>query len=272
MNDIEAGKLERLKQYFLQKGSAAIAFSGGVDSTFLVKVAYEVLGNKALAITLVSNSFPERERNAAVEFCKTLGITQVEINYDELEIPGFAENPQDRCYICKKALFKMIQNTAQSKGITTVCEGSNMDDTGDYRPGMRAIKEMGIESPLQYAQLTKQEIRNISKEYNLPTWDKPSLACLATRFVYGETITKEKLIMVGKAEQLLVDLGFSQMRVRLHGNIARIELLPQDFPRFMEDNIRTKVYQQLKSFGFSYVTLDLLGFKSGSMNLNINNK
>ncbi|MCQ2575888.1 MAG: ATP-dependent sacrificial sulfur transferase LarE [Treponema sp.] len=266
MTEIENSKLEKLKKFFIESGSAAIAFSGGVDSTFLAKVAHQVLGDKMIAITLVANSFPKRERNDAIDFCKKEGIPQLEIEYDELSVPGFKENPVDRCYLCKKELFKMVKSAAKERGISVVCEGSNMDDTGDYRPGLRAIKEMGVKSPLQYAELTKQEIRNLSKEYNLPTWDKPSLACLATRFVYGETITKEKLIMVGKAEQLLVDLGFRQMRVRLHGTMARIELLPEDFAKFMQEEIRTKVAEEFKSYGFSYVTLDIQGFRSGSMN------
>lgn len=267
MTDIEQQKLTKLKDFFRQKESAAVAFSGGVDSTLLVKVAHEVLGNKMIAVTLVSSSFPERERTAAAAFCRDNEIIQIEIEYDELSIPGFAENPKDRCYICKKELFKMIKKAAASKGITTVCEGSNMDDTGDYRPGLKAIKEMDIKSPLQVAGLTKAEIRNISREYNLPTWDKPGLACLATRFVYGEQITRDKLIMVGKAEQMLVDLGFKQMRVRLHGNIARIELLSQDFEKFMQEEIRNSVAKSFKEFGFSYITIDIQGFRSGSMNL-----
>ncbi len=266
MTEIENKKLSQLKDYFINAGKVAIAFSGGVDSTFLAKVAHDTLGDKMLAVTLVSNSFPARERNDATLFCQQEGIPQVEISYNELDIPGFAANPKDRCYICKKALFKMIKETAASKGITIVCEGSNMDDTGDYRPGLKAIKEMDIKSPLQIAALTKNEIRNISKELKLPTWNKPSLACLATRFVYGEEITKEKLIMVGKAEQLLVDLGFTQMRVRLHGNIARIEILPQDFEKIMKPEIRQKVDEEFRKFGFAYVTLDLKGFRSGSMN------
>lgn len=266
MTDIEKSKLMKLKAFFENEGSVAVAFSGGVDSTFLVKVAHEVLGNKMIAITLVANSFPARERNDASDFCKEEGIPQVEIEYDELKIPGFAENPVDRCYLCKKELFGMIKKEALSRGISTVCEGSNMDDTGDYRPGLKAIKEMDIKSPLQIAELTKAEIRNISKEMELPTWDKPSLACLATRFAYGETITKEKLIAVGKGEQLLVELGFKQMRVRIHGTIARIEVYPEDFEKIIKDEIRTLISRKFKEYGFSYVTLDLQGFRSGSMN------
>lgn len=268
MTDQEKEKLTKLQNFFADAGKAAVAFSGGVDSTFLVKVAHDVLGNKMIAVTLVAKSFPARERNDATQFCRNEGIPQLEIEYDELSIPGFAENPVDRCYICKKELFSKIKKAAAERGIFVICEGSNMDDTGDYRPGLKAIKEMDIKSPLQIAGLTKQEIRNISKDYNLPTWDKPSLACLATRFVYGETITKEKLEMVGKAEQLLVDLGFKQMRVRLHGTMARIELLPQDFERFMKDDVRIRIAAEFKSFGFSYVTLDIQGFRSGSMNEN----
>lgn len=266
MTPAEEDKLNKLRDFFKESGNAAIAFSGGVDSTFLAKVAHDVLGDKMVAITLVSTSFPGRERNDACKFCISEGIPQIEIKYNELEIPGFAENPKDRCYICKKEIFSKIINVAKEKGIFTVCEGSNMDDNKDYRPGLKAIKELGVKSPLQIAEFTKQEIRNVSKDLNLPTWDKPSLACLATRFVYGEPITPEKLVMVGKAEQFLFDLGFKQIRVRLHGTIARIELLPQDFEKFMKEEVRTKVAQEFIKYGFTYVTLDILGFRSGSMN------
>lgn len=262
----EDSKLDTLKSFFTDAGSVAVAFSGGVDSTFLAKVAHDVLGEKMLAITLVANSFPARERNDAIDFCETEGIPHIEIEYDELSIPGFKENPIDRCYICKKELFRMIKNAAKEHGITTVCEGSNVDDMGDYRPGLKAIKEMDVKSPLCIAGLSKDDIRILSKKLALPTWNKPSLACLATRFVYGEEITKEKLIMVGKGEQLLIDLGFKQMRVRLHGEIARIEVLPQDFEKIMQEEIRAQIVQKFKEYGFSYVTMDLQGFRSGSMN------
>lgn len=267
MTETEKEKLNSLKNFFQKEGSAAIAFSGGVDSTLLAKVAHDVLGQKMVAVTLVSNSFPAREKDEATAFCQKENIPQIQINYDELAIPHFSENPVDRCYICKKEIFKLILDAASKQGIATVCEGSNIDDTGDYRPGLKAIKELNVKSPLCIAGLTKKEIRSISKDLNLPTWDKPSLACLATRFVYGETITREKLIMVGKAEQLLVDLGFRQMRVRVHGNIARIEVQPEDFEKIMQIKIRSQITEEFQQLGFTYVTLDLQGFRSGSMNV-----
>lgn len=264
MTDIERQKLTKLKEYFQNLGNAAIAFSGGIDSTLLAKVCHDVLGNKMIAITLVSNSFPASERHETEVFCAKENITHLEIMYDELLIPGFRENSTDRCYHCKKALFTMIKSEAAKRGICNVCEGSNADDLGVYRPGLQAVKEMGVKSPLAAAGLKKSEIRNISKEIGISSWDKPSMACLATRFPYGEEITKEKLIRAGKAEQLLTELGFRQMRVRSHNDLARIELLPEDFEKFMQPEVREQVNKKFTEFGFVFVTLDIRGFRSGS--------
>lgn len=260
-------KKAALEAYLENLGSVVVAFSGGVDSTFLVKVAHDVLGERMMAVTATAPSFPERERKAAAEFCETEGIRHLETAHDELDIPGFAENPKNRCYLCKHGLFTMLKNIASEQGFAFVAEGSNMDDLGDYRPGLQAIQELDIRSPLREAGLTKQDIRDLSKEMGLPTWDKPSFACLASRFAYGEKITAGRLDMVGKAEQLLVDLGFRQMRVRIHdGSIARIEVLPADFGKIMEPPVREKIVRQFKAFGFTYVTLDLQGYRTGSMN------
>lgn len=261
-----ANKLEDLRAYLKSLGSVAIAFSSGVDSTFLLKVAHEVLGDKVIAITAQSHSFPRRERDEAKEFCEKEGIRQVICLCDELKIEGFAQNPPNRCYICKKALFQQICDLAKENGMAYVAEGSNMDDMGDYRPGLMAITELGIKSPLREAKLTKAEIRAYSKEMGLPTWDKPSFACLSSRFAYGEIITKEKLEMVEKAEALLMKYGFRQMRVRMHGLLARIEVLPEEFEKLMEESVRQEIYDQLKSYGFSYITVDLIGYRMGSMN------
>ena len=261
-----AGKLGLLKEYIASLESVAVAFSGGVDSTLLLRVAHDVLGDKAIAVTAKSISFPERELNEAKTFCTDNNIKQIICESEELEIEGFRDNPRNRCYLCKKELFTKILAIARENNIANVVEGSNLDDLGDYRPGLQAIEELGIKSPLRAAGLSKAEVRELSWELGLKTWDKPSFACLASRFVYGERITPEKLHMVGKAEELLISLGFKQFRVRIHGNIARIEILPEDFARIIQDDTRTKIYGTLKNLGFSYVTLDLKGYRTGSMN------
>ena len=185
---------------------------------------------------------------------------------EELEIEGFSKNPPNRCYLCKHELFEKIIKLAKENGIEYVAEGSNMDDNGDYRPGLRALAELDVHSPLRVAQLSKAEIRFLSHELQLPTWDKPSFACLASRFVYGERITAEKLAAVDKAEQLLWELGFKQFRVRVHGNLARIEVLPDELQRALAEPVRSTLHNKLQEYGFDYVTLDLLGYRTGSMN------
>ena len=257
-------KYQNLQNNLRSLESVCVAFSGGVDSTFLLYVAHQVLGDRAIAVTAQSCSFPKRELDEAKAFCESHGIPHFTCQSEELNIEGFRQNPENRCYLCKHELFEKIWEIAKQNGISAVAEGSNLDDNGDYRPGLIAVKELGIKSPLREAELTKAEIRELSKGLGLPTWDKQSFACLASRFVYGETISEEKLAMVDKAEQLLLDLGFHQVRVRIHGMIARIEIEPKEFEKLL--SVREKIYRQFQSFGFTYVTLDLLGYRTGSMN------
>ncbi|WP_033426660.1 MULTISPECIES: ATP-dependent sacrificial sulfur transferase LarE [Thermoanaerobacter] len=266
LDEILQQKLNVLKSYIKELGSLAVAYSGGVDSTFLIKVAYDVLGDKALAVTARSSTYPEREFNEAIKYIQEIGARHIAITSEELDVDGFSSNPIDRCYYCKKELFQKVWKVAKENGIDHIADGSNYDDLNDYRPGMKAAQELKVVSPLKFAKLTKKDIRALSKEMGLPTWNKPSFACLASRIPYGQLITREKLSMIDKAENFLIELGFRQLRVRHHGNIARIELGEKDYEKILNRDLMKKIAAKLKDIGFTYVTLDLEGYRTGSMN------
>lgn len=293
--DAQYEKFEALLDILAGLGKPAVAFSGGVDSTFLLRAAkiaseYACVDTDSasgsgdawansdavsepgdaqgepVAITVDSDFVPAREGNEAADICSHEGVPQIVLHVSSEDIDGFGDNPPDRCYICKKYMFTKIKETAASEGCACVVEGSNTDDVGDYRPGRRALSELGIKSPMQEAGLSKEDIRALSKDMGLETWNKPSFACLASRFEYGQKITEEKLRMVEAAEQSLFDMGLAQVRVRVHGLIARIEVPEEDIEKLAGSGMRKEITERFRALGFAYTALDLEGYRTGSMN------
>ncbi|MDR2036212.1 MAG: ATP-dependent sacrificial sulfur transferase LarE [Coriobacteriales bacterium] len=266
MDSTLTAKEAELKSLLLSHDSVAVAFSGGVDSTLLLDVAHEVLGSEAVAITAAMVGLPARDLEATREFCAKRGVRQLEVEFDELALDGFANNPPDRCYLCKRALFTALLALVEKSDISVLVEGSNLDDEQDYRPGRAALKELGISSPLKAAGFTKADIRALSQARGLPTWDKPACACLSTRLPFGAPLTRELLKRIDEAEQCVQDAGAKQVRVRVHDSLARIEVDEESLPLFMQDDTRHCVNSALQKLGFVSVALDLQGYRMGSMN------
>ena len=259
----------RLQEWFRSNSPVALAFSGGVDSSLLLAVGREVLGAKLMPITVRSAFYPAREAREAEELSKKLDIHILWLEADPLGEPAIAANPENRCYLCKLAVFNHIIAEARSLGIKTIIDGTNVDDLNDYRPGAKALKELAVRSPLMELGFTKAEIRELSKQYGLEGWDKPAYACLASRIPYGETITPKKLAAVEAAEDALFELGFRQLRVRHHGTVARIEVPVEDMARFCDRALQEEVNRRIREAGFRYVALDLAGYQMGSLNAGI---
>lgn len=259
-------KFNRLKDIIKEMGSLLVAYSGGVDSSFLLKAASDILGNRVVAVTAASPTYPLREIESAKELAELLGVKHILITSNELDIPGFSSNPTNRCYFCKNELFQKLKEKASELGLNHVADGSNYDDTKDFRPGRDAARELGIRSPLIEAELTKAEIRALAKGLNLPNWDKPSFACLSSRFPYGTEITAMRLRQIENCENIIREMGFRQFRVRYHNEIARIEVDRNELKRFYNDKIMDYIIEGFKANGFVYITLDLEGYRTGSMN------
>lgn len=262
-----AAKRDRLLNLLRSYGSCAVAFSGGLDSTVVAKAAQLALGDRAVAVTGVSASLAGGELQECEALARQIGIRHEVLHTDELAIPGYQQNNGNRCYFCKSELFLKVEQLAKRLGVAVVCDGTNHDDRGDHRPGMKAGRERQVRSPLAECELTKAEIRQLAAEWELPVWDKPATPCLSSRIAYGETVTPERLAMIGAAEAFLREHGFQPLRVRYHkGDVARIEVAPDALPRLFEPGFREEVVAKLKSLGFKFVSVDLEGFRSGSMN------